>query len=280
MPKEVVSGVGARYGVAFLLDTTTGLPLPATATAVPFAGVEVQGIKTMPVNDPTPQRFTHYGNDGPIAQDSLPATEVGSFGITTAKTNMTLDNYLEGTKSRAAATSGAKFRIGNSDKQGNEPLVMFQAYRQALDTDRGSGTFGKLRQYEQKIYPSARISPNSNAFEQGITDKTYEGTPSPFQYTPWNEQANETNWGATRGELIEGTTDHHPRWNFWRGNGTIVAFQLTHPPVSSSYLDVWSDGTLVTPSAVVTTAANPAFTLSAAPGVDKLVAALIQTNAP
>lgn len=276
---EIVSGVGARYGVVFVNDTTAGYPLPNAASATPDVGVEVQGIKTMPVSDPTPQRISHYGNDGVIAQDSLPGTEAGSFSVTTAKSNMTLDAVLEGAKVRTINTV-VKMRAANSDNKGNEPLVTFMAYRQALDTQRGSGTFGKLRQYQGKIYPSARFAVQSQEFAQAETDKTYEATPTPVQFTSWNEELNSTNWGVARGEYIEFNTTYHPRLNVYRGNGTLVAFALSHTPVSSAYLHVWSDGTLATPSAVNTTAANPAFTLSVAPGVDKQVFALIETQTP
>jgi len=278
MAKEVVSGVGTRYGVVFVNDTETGYPLPESASAVPTVGIEIEGIKSLPVTDPTPQRFTHYGNDGPIAQDTLPATEGGSFTITTAKSNLILDSVLEGTEIRDV--NGVRMRIANSDQRGNEPLVTAMFYRQALDTKKGSGTFGKLRQYEGKIYGAVRISPASNAFEQGITDKTYNATPTMMQYTPWNEQINTTNWGASRGEYIEFTTDYHPRLAVWRGDGTITAFQLPASPVSDSYLHVWVDGTLTTPLSVDTSTTNPAFTLAVAPGVDKQVMALIETNTP
>lgn len=275
MGKSIISGVGARWGYIIPLDSADGLPSINTSTAVPAQGTIVQGIKSASFNDPEPQRITHYGNDRPFAQDSLPATDVGSFAIVTAKSNMVLDAMVEGNKVRAV--DSINFRAGNTDKRGSEPQVTFMIYRQALDTTKGSATFGKLRQWHMKIYPSCRIAPSSEAFEQGATDKTYNATPTPFSYTPWNEAMNETNWGNTEGEFIDGMTDYQPVFNWWLGNGTITAFQLTHAPFSSSHLHVWQDGTLVTPSAVAT-GANPAFTLSAAATNAKKLVALIETN--
>lgn len=278
MGKEIVSGVGARYGVVFVNDTEVGYPLPAAASAVPMVGIQIEGIKTFSATDPTPQRFTHYGDDGPITQDTLPGTEGGSFTVTTAKTNLTLDAVVGGVKVREH--NGLKMKISNSDQRGNEPQVTALFYRQALDTGRSSGTFGKLRQYEAKVYGSVRLSEATNSYEQGITDKTYNATPSTMQYTPWNEEVNNTNWGASRGEFIEITADYHPRFNVWRGDGTITAYQLSHTPASSSNLHVFVDGTLTAPSAVNTSTTNPAFTMAAAPAVDKQVFAIIETTTP
>lgn len=274
--KDIVSGVGARYGVFFLLDSN-GLPLPSAAAATPYTGVEIEGIKTTSATDPEPQRITHYGNDRPFAQDSLAPMEVESATFTTAKTNLTLDATIEGNIVRTYG-SELQVRAANSDDRGNEPLGALMFYRQALDTKRGSATFGKLRQYNWRMYQSARVSPQTQSYEQAATDHTYSVTPSPATYTAWNEIFNVSNWGVTESTHLEGTSDYHPRLNTYIGNGTLVAFQLSHPPVDSDHLKVWVDGTITTPSAVVTTAANPAFTLGAAPGVAKGIFAFIQTT--
>jgi len=276
---EVVSGVGARYACVFPLDTTTGLPLPAVTTAVPAQGTLVQGIKTMAVTDPEPQRITHYGDDLAFAQDSLPATTVGSFNITTAKSNLILDSMTEGNK--VVTIDNMQVRGVNTDKKGNEPILGFAAYRQALDTKKGSANFGKLRQWNLRIYPGTRITPQSQSFEQGQTDKSYAATPTPVTTTPWGQSYNEATWGNSQAEALDLILDYQPRMNFYRGNGTLTAFQLSHPPVDSSHLHVWSDGTLVTPSAVDTSTSNPAFTLSSAANTNNnLIFALIETNAP
>ncbi len=276
---EVVSGVGARYAVVFGLDATTGLPLPATTSAVPAQGTLVQGIKTMAVTDPEPQRITHYGDDLAFAQDSLPATTVGNFNITTAKSNLILDSMTEGNK--LLTIDNMQVRGVNTDKKGNEPILGFAAYRQALDTKKGSATFGKLRQWNLRIYPASRITPHSQSFEQAATDKSYSATPTPVTVTPWGQAYNETTWGNSQAEALDLILDYQPRLNFYRGNGTLTAFQLSHPPVDSAHLHVWSNGTLVTPSAVDTSTSNPAFTLSSAAGTNNnLIFALIETNAP
>jgi hypothetical protein len=279
MSKDIVSGVGVRYGVILALDATTSLPLPPTTTAVPYTGVEIEGIKTATANDPAPRNIPHYGQDRAYAQDSLPPDTLESFAVTTSKTNMVLDTVLEGTKIRSYA--GFEARIANNDKKGSEPQIMAFFYRQALDTDKNSATFGKLRQWNGRTYPSARLVPQTDGYEKEATDKTYNGTPTNTGYTPWNEDINTTNWGANEGAHLEQTFNAQPRINTYRGNGTLNAFQLSVPPVDTTptYTTVFVDGTIVTPSAVVA-GANPAFTLTVTPGVDKLVYAIVQTNSP
>lgn len=274
--KEVVSGVGARFAAIFNLNSN-GLPIPQVPSAVPLQGSLIQGIKTLAVTDPDPQLITHYGDDRPFAQDKLPATEVGSFVVTTAKTNHIIDTMMEGTKIRAQG-SNIQAKGGNTNQRGNEPQVMAWFFRQALDTKKSSTTFGKLRQWQMRCYPSVRFSPVTESFEQTNTDKSYNGAPSPVTVTPFNEQFTDANWGFTEAEYYEDITNYRPIPNFWLGTPTITAFQLSHPPVSSADLTVWVNGTVTSPTAVNTSAANPAFTLaSVADGAT--IGAIIETNA-
>lgn len=273
--KEIVSGVGARLAEVFNLDSD-GLPSVNSSSATPVTGTLVQGIKTFTYEDPDPVRHSHYGQDRVFAQDSTPPTEGGSFTMTTAKTNLILDAMFEGNK--VASIDGIPMRVVNSDKRGNEPQVFISVFRQALDTKKDSATFGKLRQYHAAFIPSSRVSPSAQSMEQATTDKSYTGTPTNITVTPWNQAFDETTWGASQGEYVEAVLDYKPRWNWYLGNGTITAFQLSKPPVDSAHLHIWVDGTLTTPSAVNTSTANPAFTLSSAPGVSKKVGALIEYN--
>lgn len=275
--KEIVSGVGTRYGAVYELDADTGLPMPAAASSTPYAGVEIEHIKTATATDPAPRRLTHQGEDRAYAQDSLPATELESFSFTTSAVNIRLDVALEGTEVYDETNFTA--RLANSDRKGNEPLMGVMFYRQALDTDPESASFGKLRQWNTRIYPSARVTPVTPSFEAETTDSTYEGTVTNVNTTLWGEAITETNFGANEGAHIEAVTAAHPRWNFYRGNGTLTNFLLSAAPNSSAHLLVWVDGSLTTPSSV-NTGATPSFTLGAAAGLDLLVAALIQTDNP
>jgi hypothetical protein len=275
MGKEITAGVGTRYGAYYPLDSD-GLPSVAVTTAVPQQGTLISGIMTATINDPAPQRFTHYGQDHPYAQDQLPPTEGGTMTVTSGDGNMVVDAMAEGIKTRQIGNS--VWKGVNTDKRGSEPLLGSMFYRQALDTTPGSATFGQLRQWNITISPSARWAPASAGMAAGKTAKTLNGTPTPTGKTIWGESYNETSWGHSTAEYTEGNGNYQPRLNWWLGNGTLAAFQLSHPPAASDELLVWNAGTLLSPSAVNTSSTNPAFTL-ASPPVGKVIG-LIFTDKP
>ena len=277
--KDITSGVGTRYGAIIPLDSSDGLPSVNVTQAAPMQGTLIMGIKTASTSDAESQKITHYGQDRPYAQDSLPPTTVGSFTVTTAASNLALDSMAEG--NNVVTINQDKWRAGNSDQRGNEPIAGCMFYRQALDTQPGSGTFGKLRQWNVRIYPAARISPTTQSYEATNTDKTYAGTPTPTGLTIWGQTYTESVWGNTYAEYTEGVTNYEPRLNWYLSNGTLSAFELSHPPAAADALTVWLNGTLVSPSAVNTSVTNPAFTLTglAGTGGQKIIA-LIETLNP
>lgn len=275
--KEIVGGVGTRYGVLIPLDSD-GLPSANVSQALLFQGTMIAGIKTATTADPEPQRFTHYGQDRPQSQDSLPPTTVGSFTVTADNVNLIIDAMAEG--NTVVSINNGKWRAGNSDQRGNEPILACMFYRQALDMKPGSGTYGKLRQWNIRIYPAARLSPTTQPYEAGITDKSYSGTPTPTGLTLWGETYTKSTWGNSYAEYTEGVEDYEPRLEWGLGNGTLTSFQLNHPPATSTSINVWVAGTLVTPSSVNTSSASPAFTLGAIPAVGAKVVAMVLTDEP
>lgn len=279
--KSIVSGVGARRGSGMILDSTTGLPAVGFNSGTLVAGTLFSGIKTFDYNSPQPQKFTHYGDDNPFAQDSLPPTEVGSFTITTAKTNLTLDAFTEGTKVVSLDTT-VKARLGNTNKRGVEPQETLLVYRQALDTDPDSSTFGKLREWHAALIPSTRIVNNLQSMGQGITDKRYDGIPTPVKSTPWGATFDESTWGATRGEFIELVFDYQPVMACGQSNGTLTTFALptSAVPIDTAHTHVWINGTAATVSAVSTSTTAPSFTVSSVTGTGGAsVFAIVETNA-
>lgn len=275
---EIVSGVGVRYGQVFVLDSN-GLPYQATANATMETGVQIEGIKTLAATTPAPQRINHLGDDTAYAQDSLPPTEIESFNITTSKTNLALDAYLEG--ALVKNIGNAEFRVGDSDNRGNEPLVCSMFYRQALDTVDGSPTFGKLRQWHGRIYPSARISPQTQSFEQLATDVTYVATPTKVTQTPWGEDFDgETSWGANDGAHIEFTMNYQPRFAVGVGNGTITSWNLPAVPAAANELLCWIAGSLTVPGSITYTPSAPAMLLSPAVGVGTQIFVAVGAQKP
>lgn len=287
--KSIVSGVGARYAEGFKLNPTTGLPASSFNSGTLVGGTLVQGIKEFVYNNPAPQRIQHYGDDRPFAQDSLPPTEVGDFTITTAKSNLQLDTFTEGTN-LVTLDGTVQARLGNTDQRGSEPQLFINTFRQAIDTQNGSATFGKLRQWNSALIPSTRLINNEAAFQQAATVKTYNGIPTPVTYTPWGAAFDQSTWGATRGEYVEMVTDYKPVWAFGLGNGTLTTFALPKPPVDVAHTHAFVNGTLATVSSVNPSVTAPSMTLSAIPGGNgsngngengaALIGVLIEHNQP
>lgn len=277
--KEIISGAGTRYAIVAPLGSD-GLPNVDTTTAVPVQGTVVEGIQTVSVTSPTPRRVNHRGNDYVFAQDTLPPTEISSFSFNTGKTNMRLDATVS--RSKIRTIGNAKFMAGDTDKMGDEPQVFFAVYRQALDTDDTSDTFGQLRQWNMRTFPSTRIVRQAGEFGEAEVATVYDATPTPVKQTSWGENFDETNWGVNRGTFVDGVVNYHPRFNYWLGNGTLASFQLSHPPANANELLVWNatQATQLSPSSVDLSSTNPAFTLSAAPGLGDKIVALIMTDEP
>jgi hypothetical protein len=273
-----VAGVGVRRGQVFVLDAN-GLPFAATTNGGTMtAGTRIERLKTVGVTDPEVQRFSHYGDDEPYAQDSLPPTEIESFTFTTSKTNLTLDALIEGTKVRDYTMFQS--RAANSDKRGSEPLVAVWSYRQALDVDESSATFGKLRQWEARSWPSTRIAGQTSGFEQGATDKTYQGTPTVVNSNVWGETLTENSDGATKASHFEMIFNNQPIVNVGVGDGTQTTWLTTCTPVDSANLKVFVGGSLTVPGSITYSATVPAFTVATPVPVGTQVLAIIGTTSP
>lgn len=279
MAQQKISGVGVRYAIVGALGSD-GLPAVGTPSAVPTVGTVIERIKAFSPTSSDAQKITHYGDDLAYAQDRLPPTEVGSFTVNVSQSNLTLEALIQGQKvvNYGAGQNIIPFIGGSTDKRGSEPRVFFATYRQALDTGKTSSTAGSLRQWQLVIYSAVQLGPSAQGFEQGATDKSYSATPTPTGQTIWGETYSEATWGFTQGEFITGILDGQPRFNWWKGNGALTSFQLSHAPITSAHLKVWVNGTLTTPATVNTT--NPAFTLSSPPTSTGIVFAIIETNSP
>lgn len=271
-------GVGARKAVVFVLDPTTGLPVNNGSSGTLDAGTQIEGLKTFTPTDPEPQKFTHYGDDHPEAQDSLPATEAMSAVVTTDKTNMALDAVLAGTTIKNYTIS--QFLAVNTNKDGDEKQVAFFTYRQALDGNpANSTTFGKRRQWESRILPSTRIVAIENAFEQGITDMQYALIPTIVKQTPWGEDIDTTDFGALQAQMLKGTHEYQPSWAYGYGNNTLTSFILPAIPASTLHVNCWVSGTLVTPGTINTTDGTMTLQTADKPAVDALIFVEVQGTA-
>lgn len=275
---SIVAGVGARYGVVYVLDSS-GLPLPATAGSLPYTGTIVEGIKDYTLTGAEPQQINHYGDDRVFAADQLAPTEAPSFAMTTGKDNQTLDKGLTGVKERVYSTTRGKFIAAETNKRGQEPQVAGWFFRQALDVAKGSPTFGSLRQYNTRSINSMKVSVNPNGAAQTLADQTYSAVITPTTKTFWGESYSNDIWGCTEASLNRGNINYPGVWHFYQGTETIGTFLLDYAPVDgdATAIMVFVAGSYTVPGSV-TFGSNPAFSLSAVPPNGSLVAALVMTD--
>lgn len=277
--KSIVAGLGARYGVAYVLDSSTGLPLPSAPSVSPYTGIQIEGIKEYTLTGVEPQVFNHYGDDRVFATDQLSPTETPSLTVTTGKDNQTLDAALSGS-TEVSRGGDVRFLAAETNKKGQEPQVALWFFRQALDAGKGSATLGSLRQYNARGVNSSRVTYQPTGGAQTNVDQTYNATVTPTSRTFWGETFTNGTWGVTEAAIVRSQLNAPGIWNFWRGTATIGSFSLSHAPIAgdSGALKVWIDGSLTVPGSI--NYSSPAFSLTAIPtGVTgSLIAALIQTN--
>jgi hypothetical protein len=273
---EIVSGSGIRYGTVFTLDADTGLPTTTVVAPLMDTGTRIEGIVSTTSNDPQPNRISFRGDDVVFAQDSLPPGEAETFSFQTDKVNFRLNEVLSGNKVVSYGTQMIA-QAKNTNRTGAEPQVFALFYRQALDTDAESSTFGRLRQWHWRAYMSTRITEITPEMNADKSASQYEGTPTATKETPWAENFTNATWGAQRAFHIDGVSEGQPIPHIAIGDGTVTGFTLQKSPIDAAAIKVWVNGSLTTPSNV-TTGANPSFTLGAAPANNAQVFAMVFTN--
>lgn len=279
--KSVVAGVGSKRGVLFVLDATTGLPLPSSPSPIPYSGIPISGLKDYTITNAEPQIINHYGDDRVFAVDQLAPTENPTLTVTTGKDNQTLDAAVTGVTERSYST-GVKVLAAETNKKGQEPQVALYFQRQALDADEDSPTFGALRQFNGRVINSGKVTAATTGGAQTTVDSTYNVTSTPTSRTMWGETLTTGTFGVTEAAIMRVNSNYAGVFNYYRGTSTIGAFTLTHAPVAgdSSALTVWINGSITVPGSI-TYGSSPAFSLTIVPGNDgSLVTAFIQTTDP
>lgn len=275
---QLVAGVGARRGIVYVLDSTTGFP-QTTGYNVPYIGTFVEGIKDYTITGADPQKINHYGDDRVFMADQLAPTETPSFAMTTGVDNMKLDAGLSGVISRSWGSS-ARLIAAETNRKGQEPQVAFWGFRQALDADPdNTSTYGKQRQYNMRAIQSMKITVAPNGGAQTLSDQTYSGVMTPTKSTFWGETFTTGTWGCTEAALVRGNFNYPPIPHFYTGTQTIGTFPLSYSPVAGDItsITVLINGSLTVPGSV-TYGSSPAFSLTAVTATGDKVAAFVQTT--
>lgn len=270
---KIISAAGLRRIQIYELDTD-GNPSGDQAGADGYDGHYMSGAQSVTITTPDNQPIVHVGDDAPFAQDFLPPNTFVTANITTAKSNLALDAVLTGTLVQDVGDGELMGR--QTSNQGNEIDIATIYYRQALDVDPESNSFGS-RRWKVGMFPKNRTVPKGASADQGAPDQnTYNVFPTAARSYPFGLAFGEVNNGFTSSPWIEGSYEYPPMLERWTGNNTIDTFNLAWTPISTTKTIVYVNGTPVTVDSVDT--GNKTVTLNSAPANGAVVTAWYETT--
>ena len=232
-PTGINSGVGFRHIQILALDAN-GIPAATGTTA--YSGIEIGGAKSLTITDPDPQQIVHYGDDNIFALDVLPAKEPISGEMKVGKQSDAVDEVLTGVKNVAVGEASV-FPIG-TNQRGNENQVLVLAYRQAVDTDPDSGTYGK-RVWQMRIFPRCYVIPREAGFEDTPEDRSYAVRPQFVTKYPWGISFTTTAENIARAQGMRGVAEFKPKIVAFVANGTTTQFALPVPAATTAKIKSW-----------------------------------------
>jgi hypothetical protein len=239
-PNSTSSGVGLRWVNLFLLNSSGS---PAATTTTVYEGLQIEGAKALTLNAPASRQITHIGDDGVIAVDKLPPTDASSGTLTTAKQDNAVEALMTGNKEVTIAEAKAILQV--TDKQGYEPQVGLLAYRQSLDTKKGSATYGK-RVWDWYMIPKAFLVPKSDSFNDTPEEKSYDLFPQVSGQYLWETAFTAVTEGAVQGQFVRGVSEYPPCVVAFYGTVTAATFAVARPAISTAKISVWVNGVLTT----------------------------------
>ena len=257
------SGVGFRNLTVFELDSDGTITASSTSA---YSGVQVSGVKSLTINAPSPRQIAHTGDDRVFAIDFLPASDVLTAELRTGKVNDTADAIFTNTNS--ALVGESRFFGVTTNKSGDEAQVCLLAYRQSLDTNPDSSTYGK-RHWEARLFPVATVIPQENSFDENPEERTYTVIPQICTQFPWGVAFTESENGFTEAQMLRVVCEGKPHIDAFLGDGVVVEFTLSNTACSTDKVRVFHNGSDVTSSVTVTTT-SVTFTVAPADG-DKII---------
>lgn len=277
-PTPVWTPVGAREARLFTLDSGTAIIDPGAASATADEGFHVSGLKELQINDPEPQQIFHSGDDGVFVTDALPPTEAITGSVMTGKVAADIEEAITGNK---VLTDGERKGIGiGTNNRGSEVQVGMYFYRQAVDTDPNSATFG-ARRWELVVFPIVLLIPLEPGMGGTEFQKQYTLRPQFTQKHIWGVTYTVATEGFVRAQGNKWVTQYKPKLVAWRGDSFLTSFNLPtdYPAVDVNKVKVWvyddSAGTVSDDTGgatITTTTVDP----SATPDTDDIVIALYE----
>ena len=234
--------VGLRYVTIYELQSD-GFIQAGAVPATPYEGLEMAGPKAFTLNVPEARKFTHEGEDRPLAVDYLPPTDSmdaeiqvspSEFNIIAALGNLVMETTAEKTFVPLATSN-----------QGFEPQVGLLMYQQSLDVDLGTRTWRSF------IVPSARCIYMPAGMGSDAIDTRYKVAPAVVGQHLWGTDLVLGTDGCTSVQAIELHTTGRPMICAWQSAGgggtTEFNFPTSKPNLFATRpnsIVVWSDGVL------------------------------------
>jgi len=228
--------VGARRAVLFRLNAA-GYPIYGSASATPYEGIEVLGVKSFDLTIPPVRKIVHSGNDRVLAFDFLPAIEGAGGGLTVAGRSLSLDAMISGVIQRTVGET--KMIAQDTDLQGSEPDVALFVMQQAKDATLRS------RRYRYQIIPKCVISSTPPGQSEAVAETKYDIAISPTVNHLWGTAFTVADDGCTEAAVIEGMSEGRPNLVAWLGDNVITGFNLptSKPATATSKIHgVWVNG--------------------------------------
>ena len=267
-PQTTRSGVGFRHCELYALDADGYPNSPATAGEL-YEGQDVSGVKELTLEEPEPEFVEHFGDDRIFAVDTLPAKSSMTGGLRVGKVNDTVDAMV--TDNLSFTIAEAKMFPLATDKRGDENQVGMLVFRQSLDTDPSSATYGK-RYWEFKILPRTYLIPREGGFGETPEDKAYTIRPMVVKQHIWGEAFTTGTEGCEEAQALRGVSEYKPNIVAWTTDGTATQFSFPTAKTAqaTAKIKTWLDGTVVTADTLGTSAI--AFTAGSEPTAGTLVA--------
>lgn len=232
-PNKISSGVGFRHAQVLLLDANGIIYTTGTQA---YEGLRISGAKALVINDPEPQQIQHMGDDTIFAVDSLPPTEAITGELRAGKQSETLDALLADVNAVQIGES-VLYPIG-TDRRGDEKQVALLAYRQAVDTDPSSGTYGK-RVWQMRLFPRCYVIPRESGFEDTPEDRSYSIRPQFINQYPWGITLATAVENTLRAQGFRGVAEYKPKIVGFVANGATTEFSLPVAAANVSKIKTW-----------------------------------------
>lgn len=237
-PSGIRASAGFRHAQILQTDANG---YPNSSASQVYEGVNIHGAKTLTLNEPEPRMVNHVGDDGIIALDVLPALEPLSGELQIATTDDALTAAVSGGLVQFTGGNSSMMAMGVTDKKGSESQVIVLAYRESLDEDPASATFG-TRFWDWRLLPKAWLVERDNTFDINSTNETRTFTMRPNIVTklPWGVTLSGTTHGTTKAQGIRGLSDKRPHLVGFTGNGSATNFLLPNNyPIDTAATNIY-----------------------------------------